>query len=593
MPNPSLKALLSTFCLVFASFAFASDLPALDRMPTNAMDSCTLSQDEFNATWGSLVSPPPLDGVTLITPIFDPTTGMAYIFPPDGPNFSSDSHETENCAFFAWSEQMFLWVTSPIQFGDQLFLKSVPADVIPPDSSTNYVFSSEFFYRLDSFTTLQTQTNDGSADGNMALRVPKVDAPDSVGQAGETNGVLYTQANTDVSTESSLVYYEVHASRPYGYVRDALLNSAPAPYDFTEFPTDTTSICNAIGYGLDNGFIVETGGINLEFYTVFCKNPDTAVQALVQKYAAGGERVSGAELEVAVDFLAMAVELKTAWVEASTVADQNRYFVQQGSVPNFVPGPDGASLIQKGHKTIDLAMVGMHVVGTVQGHPEMVWATFEHSDNAPNANYFYMDDTGGQSQHSDLTADGNSQWLLSDGTAQGANTAYAVAKSKTGPNSGTISTIVASDSNPGDSVITPTNVNREHPWGSPATEASAMVNSEVISTNVAVINGLSNFYLGVDGDQASKDKLSISDPRLNYIMTGSSWGNMTFPTGSDVNQIAGTPAMANTTMETFTQSITDDSGNLNGCFTCHGIKADDAVKFDVSHIFKRIETVDK
>jgi len=31
----------------------------------------------------------------------------------------------------------------------------------------------------------------------------------------------------------------------------------------------------------------------------------------------------------------------------------------------------------------------MHVVGTVKGHPEMVWATFEHVNNAPNEAYPY------------------------------------------------------------------------------------------------------------------------------------------------------------------------------------------------------------
>ena len=31
-----------------------------------------------------------------------------------------------------------------------------------------------------------------------------------------------------------------------------------------------------------------------------------------------------------------------------------------------------------------MALVGLHVVGVVQGHPEFVWATFEHDKNAPD-----------------------------------------------------------------------------------------------------------------------------------------------------------------------------------------------------------------
>ncbi len=35
-----------------------------------------------------------------------------------------------------------------------------------------------------------------------------------------------------------------------------------------------------------------------------------------------------------------------------------------------------------------MAMVGMHVVGMVQGHPELIWASFEHQDNAPSPDQF-------------------------------------------------------------------------------------------------------------------------------------------------------------------------------------------------------------
>ncbi|MDT7543037.1 MAG: hypothetical protein QOE33_2941 [Acidobacteriota bacterium] len=43
-----------------------------------------------------------------------------------------------------------------------------------------------------------------------------------------------------------------------------------------------------------------------------------------------------------------------------------------------------------GQKTVQLALVGMHVVGSTVGHPEMIWATFEHFGNTPNAAYSYI-----------------------------------------------------------------------------------------------------------------------------------------------------------------------------------------------------------
>jgi hypothetical protein len=38
---------------------------------------------------------------------------------------------------------------------------------------------------------------------------------------------------------------------------------------------------------------------------------------------------------------------------------------------------------------VKLACVGYHVVGSTLEHPEMIWATFEHGHNAPEANYYY------------------------------------------------------------------------------------------------------------------------------------------------------------------------------------------------------------
>ena len=77
------------------------------------------------------------------------------------------------------------------------------------------------------------------------------------------------------------------------------------------------------------------------------------------------------------------------------------------------------------------------------------------------------------------------------------------------------------------------------------------------------------------------------------MLTGASWGlDGRFPTGESDSTIAGTPAMANTTMETFQQTYIHKSGDNTGCFSCHGISAKDS-KFDVSHIFDDIDSVEK
>jgi len=85
------------------------------------------------------------------------------------------------------------------------------------------------------------------------------------------------------------------------------------------------------------------------------------------------------------------LELKSAWRLASTddgtvyLADaESRYFTIKASVPS-VSMNDMGQIVEDPSKPINgtLALVSLHVTGVVQEHPEFIWATFEHQDNAP------------------------------------------------------------------------------------------------------------------------------------------------------------------------------------------------------------------
>ena len=69
-----------------------------------------------------------------------------------------------------------------------------------------------------------------------------------------------------------------------------------------------------------------------------------------------------------ITFPVGALELKTSWIDATALKDTSSYFITQGVI--------------KGVKK-RVALLGMHVVGVVQNHPEFVWATFEHENLAP------------------------------------------------------------------------------------------------------------------------------------------------------------------------------------------------------------------
>jgi hypothetical protein len=172
----------------------------------------------------------------------------------------------------------------------------------------------------------------------------------------------------------------------------------------------------------------------------------------------------------------------------------------------------------------------MHVVGTVKNHPEMVWATFEHVNTAPNGNYAYTNAKGNV-----VTVPQNTKgsWLFcKSGSAGPFNQSHMRLDTK--------GNIVATKGN----TISASDTLLDNPWG----QGTTANNTEIISLNDGVL-GL----------------LPSGDVRKNYVLVGALWTNGKIP-GFDpppqVQQI-GSTQLANSTMETYFQFAT-----LN-CFTCH------------------------
>ena len=165
-------------------------------------------------------------------------------------------------------------------------------------------------------------------------------------------------------------------------------------------------------------------------------------------------------------------------------------------------------------------MVGMHIAFSVKGHPELIWATFEHVNNAPNAPYQYWDSgdvprvgpgtvsSGGGVNQPRMVMDGNDIMAING-------------------------------------KIGPIDVLRVSPWGVYGAEYRPNRNTEVISTNNNV-----------------QGRLMRGDVRKNYVFVGAIWG-ATSGQGSStlLNSTQGSDNLANSTMETFIQPA--------GCFECH------------------------
>jgi hypothetical protein len=204
-----------------------------------------------------------------------------------------------------------------------------------------------------------------------------------------------------------------------------------------------------------------------------------------------------------------------------------------------------------------LALVGVHFVATTAGHPEMIWATFEHFGNTPNAAYTYASTTGNKT----IPQDSAGNWLFCVPNCPTGSTFNQSHAKLSGNN------IVG---NPSGSPITPSNTLRTNPWGLPGTAAASVSsNTQIVSINNSVISQL------VSGDM-----------RKNYFMLGATWtaGGQPPSSGTQV----GTNVLANSTMETYVQGTSN-------CFSCHddlgvtngmlGISADSGL----SHIYFPIQ----
>ena len=245
------------------------------------------------------------------------------------------------------------------------------------------------------------------------------------------------------------------------------------------------------------------------------------------------------ELNAVIDFagssfpdaLALAMELKLSWIEATGLPDPSRFITVDATIPNFEPSQDQpkTASVQKGTRRTRLALVGMHVAGSVKGHPEMIWATFEHVDNTPNAAYRYTA-ANGQTRSQPESRGGS--WLFSSPPPAGSVNERRLYMGM----NGLPAVKVNAQDYPG-AEIGPGNILRTIPWGTSAADADVQTNNtNIIGLNRSVI-----------------DMLASGDVCRNYILIGATFKEKTATVGGD--------QLANSTIEAFDQG--------SNCFSCH------------------------
>lgn len=266
-----------------------------------------------------------------------------------------------------------------------------------------------------------------------------------------------------------------------------------------------------------------------------------------------------------ITFPVGALELKASWIDADALQNPNDYFITDGVIG--------------GVKT-SVALLGIHVVGVVENHPEFVWATFEHENLAPKYDWSKATAT----TDAPVTSDVDYPLFSKETTA-------------------TVANITSGNGNY-------TNVFSVYEYGTPVQKNAS--NQKVFMETSQ--DGEENFNHIKEINRSVKGQLN--GVWNNYFYNGSIWINTEGYNGTEaqaelINSLSyhlsdskpgdltrGSVAEYNITMETYVQIAfgttptpihTQTSGNLVNCFSCHNASANNnnLSPLYVSHVFTR------
>jgi hypothetical protein len=553
-------------------------------LPTDVQPTCTVSQPIFKSWFET--GTPSLNGVV------QPADSVGFPNPP------------QNCAFYLWSEQMFLWLTSPAPKsyggGSHIFDSPTFFDASAPDSNGDRTFIRHEPGMIRHFNLRIAKTGPNrlpvvmDKKGRMFEILPPNPAPSGKLQ-------MLNQLNKPVEIDRVTVekgkplFLDKNGktvAKPKAIVPPQLaLKKALVVQKFVVGATQI--FVDPAGNVLDveqgqagGGDVLQAQNGSLVYYVSMVND----VYAYFLTGTKGGGitpkpnsfPTTAADLKKITDFAAtrgvtfpdakaLAIEVKSSWVEATSLSNPADYIIMDAIVPTYdTSNPILWTPKPGGDRQVKLALVGMHVVGSTAGHPEMIWATFEHFGNTPNAAYQYNATTGPNPKTVAQSTVG--PWLFAANNSGGpfnqSHMAFVnpnIAATAAPTNSGT----------PPPFTVSPSDTMRMKAFGggfdfkpNPLDASTAASNTEVISINNSVLGPL---------------KTLGSDVRTNYYMVGSTWtiggAAPTSPFKSGAGNEVGTSQLANSTMETYMQGPSNLWGGTN-CFSCHKTNT-----VQVSHIF--------
>jgi hypothetical protein len=452
---------------IFAALAIASLASAFAQtIPPDAKPTCTVTAAVFK-TWFT-------SGTPVLNGVVNPANSVTF------PN-------TPNCSFYQWAMQDFLWVTSPSPalYGGSGRIMDSPAfyDVSPPDGSGNRTFIPHTTGGLRLLSVRAAQPGPHGlpvifdTQGRMLEILKPTLAPSGNPLLRNAAGAsVEIQRATVANGKASFLDKAGKAVPNAKPIIPSTLNPALTVQKFTVGPN--IIFVNGLGnvvpveQGQADGSVLESQNGSLVYYALMVNDvyayfltgsKDNKILPMPTTFpttaAALNQIVAFAAAQVPPktfpDSVALAIELKTSWVLASSVPNNGSgYITMTASVPTYTK--NAQTWTAGPNQTVLLAMVGIHVVGSAAGHPEMIRATFEHFGNASDGASTYMNNHN----PSVLTSVGQNTagtWLFSQ---TGASSGFNTSRMQVSPPN-----IVAV---PATGTISPSNTLRVNAWGANA-----------------------------------------------------------------------------------------------------------------------------
>ena len=230
--------------------------------------------------------------------------------------------------------------------------------------------------------------------------------------------------------------------------------------------------------------------------------------------------------------------LKAAWKVVAPGENVSTFYTRKAQIA-LLTNKNGKIVLSGKTKTVEVALVGFHIGGTVANHPEMIWATFEHLQNAPD-----LPKSMNSMGPNDIVS--NKDW-----TFYKANTPFKSCNVNSA-GSGALTLNEATQT------LSPvTEVCRMIPYGGGS--AANIANIKSLNDSVhAQLKGVWNNYFDVGAIWFAAN--NALKPNCTFQP-----GSLECPATPGKSILTGSTQLSNTTVETFTQS----QSAQDNCFACH------------------------